>query len=700
MSWNKNSFEEAKKKAEQRLSCWIDDIKSREKQNDTGNQLTHQYPPKIEKIDWKNTKDGDNKKVTKKKKKNTEGNIVQLIKDSPYRKRSPVKSANINGNTPSSRRNSYSSHTSTSASSSAKENVTQHTEGKRTEESSSNSKSQSKNKNQDCMETPSFSGNTSITSNLDRNTGVGTGDDKAKGVVVSNNEFINMKKVTARVLVRQRSQNKKNSKERFLARRRQISGEDDENGPDSNAERMANFGDGAPEKISNGNKNARFRRSVRIVMTIIRFLKVVSQNVWKSIAYDNKLCGKVSKDVAKFDLAYYKATYSSEKMLTRLCKKLFSKPPSQRTDGDAKILMDAIYNMPFFKMYPKSLKADLVKTLYFDEYRQERVIFKQGGLGTHLYFIVTGNVDFIRMEMDRATGVKYVQLQRRLTSGSMFGELALANDCDRTCTAICQRNCQLLSVTKEVFNAILRSRWEADRKTRLDFLKDLKYFEDWTKSELDVCANLSESRVYEDNKLIFGDVYGLTSHVYLVKHGKCDIVKKVSVVRRQSPYQPPSLFLPNMAAGEQKFLDKPYGRKLRSCRSERHYLTMMTLHPGEYFGVGEDLRNTFIIAKGLTECILVNSSLFTINRRSNELKEMYEKRTERLLSNRELYRQFEISRRWCRFKVGLVKEIKRKRSIPNSTTLDDVPEAIRLHRGFRTSCFEELVLIVMLLYNM
>lgn len=79
--------------------------------------------------------------------------------------------------------------------------------------------------------------------------------------------------------------------------------------------------------------------------------------------------------------------------------------------------------------------------------------------------------------------------------------------------------------------------------------------------------------------------------------------------------------------------------------------------------------------------MLVNSALFTINQKTNELNELCRRREDKMLSNRELYRKFEISRRWCQFKVNLVKEIKTRRSIPNNTTIDDVPQALLLEPG-------------------
>ena len=88
-------------------------------------------------------------------------------------------------------------------------------------------------------------------------------------------------------------------------------------------------------------------------------------------------------------------------------------------------------------------------------------------------------------------------------------------------------------------------------------------------------------------QLILGDVKGLTQRVYFIKSGKCELVKKVEMIRSQSPYLRPSLFLPEMnKIDSESFLNKPYGRKMRKIRTETHFLTVLTLQSADYFGIG------------------------------------------------------------------------------------------------------------------
>ena len=59
------------------------------------------------------------------------------------------------------------------------------------------------------------------------------------------------------------------------------------------------------------------------------------------------------------------------------------------------------------------------------------------------------------------------------------------------------------------------------------------------------------------------------------------------MVKHKSPYLRSTILLPSMAKQRSEFLNKPYGRQLRSMREEYVFLTVTTLDTGCYFGVGK-----------------------------------------------------------------------------------------------------------------
>lgn len=99
--------------------------------------------------------------------------------------------------------------------------------------------------------------------------------------------------------------------------------------------------------------------------------------------------------------------------------------------------------------------------------------------------------------------------------------------------------------------------------------------------------------------MIAGDTNGPSDGVYFVRRGLCDIVRRIVLVRHQSPYLRPNILLPQTAAKRQNFLNKTYSRGRRLRRDEVRFITVTTLQPGNYFGAGQpecyDMQQLFFV---------------------------------------------------------------------------------------------------------
>jgi len=58
---------------------------------------------------------------------------------------------------------------------------------------------------------------------------------------------------------------------------------------------------------------------------------------------------------------------------------------------------------------------------------------------------------------------------------------------------------EFLSLSKDEFNDVLRSRWERECRQRFEFLRACDQFTDWTNKQLQTCAEDSEIREYKNN---------------------------------------------------------------------------------------------------------------------------------------------------------------------------------------------------------
>ena len=78
-------------------------------------------------------------------------------------------------------------------------------------------------------------------------------------------------------------------------------------------------------------------------------------------------------------------------------------------------------------------------------------------------------------------------------------------------------------------------------------------------------------------------------YVYFVQSGRCKVIREVTAVKTKLPF------------GKSHLALVPLGRNPQLSKEqilEKRYLVLMTICHGGYFGVGEDLDQTWIISEG------------------------------------------------------------------------------------------------------
>lgn len=89
---------------------------------------------------------------------------------------------------------------------------------------------------------------------------------------------------------------------------------------------------------------------------------------------------------------------------------------------------------------------------------------------------------------------------------------------------------------------------------------------------------------------------------------------------------------------------------------------------------GEDLTDTFIIAKGKVEIISLNAVTFSLN--YTVIQSMRDNRKNLIPSTEELARRFEKNRKWMEYKRKVIDDIVKWRKKTNCASYQDVPEAM------------------------
>ena len=90
--------------------------------------------------------------------------------------------------------------------------------------------------------------------------------------------------------------------------------------------------------------------------------------------------------------------------------------------------------------------------------------------------------------------------------------------------------------------------------------------------------------------MILGDIDGPADDVYFIQSGTCKVVREILMIRKQISSGKFSLHFPPINFNQRNMRDKE--------RLVKKFITVHELNKGDYFGVGEDLKKTFIITAG------------------------------------------------------------------------------------------------------
>ena len=83
--------------------------------------------------------------------------------------------------------------------------------------------------------------------------------------------------------------------------------------------------------------------------------------------------------------------------------------------------------------------------------------------------------------------------------------------------------------------------------------------------------------------------------VYLIKSGRCILVREMKIIKRTLPFGKEKLILPLQSNQTMA----PRLNRLKKDESLiKYFLGIGNLQKGDYFGIGENIKDSFIITKG------------------------------------------------------------------------------------------------------
>lgn len=369
------------------------------------------------------------------------------------------------------------------------------------------------------------------------------------------------------------------------------------------------------------------------------------------------------KDTLHFNVNAFKVGSSGSAGLSKRARFILMKNAWERTEEELDLINSVVNQMKCFQKYPNIVRRELVRVMHFETFEDGRIIIQEGHVGFSMYFIVNGSVVAQVAQEDKRTGEKKQYVVGEIPAGSSFGELALVQDCRRAATISCKGTSQFLRVDKPDFDMVLKTSYEKEWEDRLKSLKSIPFFSSWPESDLKYINVNCKVRQYEHQDILFTENNMTEEFVYFIAHGVCQMVKKLCIMETPC-YLNRNKTMVSLATEEMKeSASKDPQKKLRE-----RFFVLDTLTRGDFFGVGEDLTSTYIIASGKVECLMLSRhTLYSLERMTNSgncnslcngtIKDQLRQAENRCIPAEEVFEKWMTSIRWKNYKKQAVNEV-------------------------------------------
>ncbi|XP_050465272.1 uncharacterized protein LOC126858767 isoform X3 [Cataglyphis hispanica] len=394
-----------------------------------------------------------------------------------------------------------------------------------------------------------------------------------------------------------------------------------------------------------------FRSAVRRVIEYIEWITdiLIAEEISDDVTINIKLAQQRHK--------------LEKKLLTLKDRSVLLVHPVERSSMDKAYIYDLLKKLHAFSKHSEDLRKSLAAVCVYQYLPADRVIVRQGHKARNLYFIVNGEVNLSKIEIDEFTGDERTIDMGVMKPGDMFGEVALFHMIPRSSTVISKTSVDLLLISQDDFDNILRvaltKKWDVLR----DALVHFNYFKTWDEETVRECCILSKLKDFKPNERPANthDVDRLsivTTTLLDVVKGWHEITDVAMMLMRE-----PSV------TSELRYPDD-----IRTI-----FMQVCTFSRGACFGLGENMLHRRIVAITPVRCFLIPRYWLLEHNHANIWGRVIRFMNSKYPTKKQLFNEFLLNRKWMAYKQNLIEDIITRRGrYRSSTTIHDVPYSIRI----------------------
>ncbi|KAG7204952.1 hypothetical protein KM043_005340 [Ampulex compressa] len=222
-----------------------------------------------------------------------------------------------------------------------------------------------------------------------------------------------------------------------------------------------------------------------------------------------------------------------EKMgLTLEDRSILLTAPLDRSTKEKTHIYELFKKLRVFKKYSDNLRESLAAVCLYQYLPPGRIIVRQDRKADNLYFIANGEVSLSRIVIDDLTGDSKEIDMGLMHPGDMFGEIALLHIIPRTATVVTKTSVDLLFISREDFDGILRCTLMEEWDILQDALVHFNYFKSWDEETIRECCILSRLKDFKPDEVLLGDGKGMVNYVHFILEGECRLIEHMLVRKR------------------------------------------------------------------------------------------------------------------------------------------------------------------------
>ncbi|TKS76386.1 cGMP-dependent protein kinase 1 [Collichthys lucidus] len=193
-----------------------------------------------------------------------------------------------------------------------------------------------------------------------------------------------------------------------------------------------------------------------------------------------------------------------------------------KTSSETNLIVKAIQKNDFLSRLDDEQTAMMVDLLAVFNFKPGEDVIKEGSEGDSMYIVASGELVVTQAGRDLRT----------LTTGDVFGELAILYNCKRTATVKAKTKVRLWSMERQTYRTIITNKSKKKREQLMGFLKTSRTLKDLNDVQLSKIIDSMEEVKYQDKNVIVRE--GAEANTfYIILKGEVLVTKNVNGHQKQ-----------------------------------------------------------------------------------------------------------------------------------------------------------------------